>query len=207
MTDPEGAGHVLRVTRTPPAPALPFAGSVLEPRPGVHGAREPLDFDAVYDEHADFVWRNLRRLGVRDASLDDALQDVFLVVHRRLGEFEPRSSVKAWLFAIVCRVARDHRRLARRKGGGEELPAGVADRAPGPAEQLEQVEALKLVDALLAELDDDKRAVLVMAEIEELSAPEIAAALDVKLNTVYSRLRAARREFELALARRGGGRP
>ncbi|WP_437310184.1 RNA polymerase sigma factor [Sorangium sp. So ce388] len=207
MTDPDGPGHVLRVTKTLPAPALPFAGSVFEPRAPVHEAHVPLDFDAVYDEHADFVWRSLRRLGVREASLDDALQDVFLVVHRRLGEFEPRSSVKAWLFAIVCRVARDHRRLVRRKEGHEELPAGVPDRAPGPAERLEKAEALKLVDALLAELDDEKRAVFVMAEIEELSAPEIAAALDVKLNTVYSRLRAARRDFELALARRGGGRP
>ncbi|WP_441290787.1 RNA polymerase sigma factor [Sorangium sp. KYC3313] len=207
MTDPDSAGHVLRVTRTSPASALPFAGSVFDPRFGVHDGPASLDFDAVYDEHADFVWRNLRRLGVSEASLDDAFQDVFVVVHRRLGEFEPRSSVKAWLFAILCRVARDHRRLVRRKGGLEELPGGVADRAPGPAERLEQVEALKLVDALLAELDDDKRAVLVMAEIEELSAPEIAAALDVKLNTVYSRLRAARREFELALARRGGGWP
>ncbi|WP_438019785.1 sigma-70 family RNA polymerase sigma factor [Sorangium sp. So ce315] len=195
------------MTRTSPAPALPFAGSVFDPYPPVQEVRAPLEFDTVYDGHADFVWRNLRRLGVREASLDDAFQDVFLVVHRRLGEFEPRSSVKAWLFAIVCRVARDHRRLFRRKGGHEELPAGVLDRAPGPAERLEKVEALQLVDALLAELDDDKRAVFVMAEIEELSAPEIAAALDLKLNTVYSRLRAARREFELALARRGGGRP
>jgi RNA polymerase sigma-70 factor, ECF subfamily len=162
-----------------------------------------LEFDAVYDQHADFVWRSLRRLGVLEPSLDDALQDVFLVVHRRLHEFEPRSPLKAWLFAIVCRVARDHRRLIRRKGGLDELPAGLPDRAPGPAEQLEKLEALRLVDAVLEELDDDKREVFILVEIEELSAPEIAEALDLNLNTVYSRLRAARREFERALARRG----
>jgi len=159
----------------------------------------PADFDTIYEDHVDVVWRTLRRLGVAPASLDDAVQDVFLVVHRRLPDFDARSSIKTWLFGIALRVARDHRRLACRKGGNAPLEAAMADAAPGPAEHLEHVEALRRLDATLAHLDDQKRAVFVMAEIEEMTAPEIADALGIKLNTVYSRLRVARQEFDAAL--------
>jgi RNA polymerase sigma-70 factor, ECF subfamily len=185
MTAATGLDPSLRVGALEPAPAAP---------------RMPLDFDSIYDEHLDVVWRTLRRLGVAPESLDDAVQDVFLVVHRRLAEFEARSSVRTWLFGITFRVARDHRRLARRKGGLEPLVAAVADVGPGPFEHLAHSEALRQLDSALSRLDDDKRAVFVMSQIEEMSAPEIADALGIKLNTVYSRLRAARREFEAAVA-------
>src|SRR5882724_509457 len=69
-------------------------------------------FSAIYDAYFDFVWRSLRRLGVPEATLDDAAQDVFVVVHRRLPEFEARSTVKTWLFGIVLRVVATHRRTA-----------------------------------------------------------------------------------------------
>jgi len=159
-------------------------------------------FEAVYDEYFSFVWRSARRLGVREASIDDVVQEVFLVVHRRLSEFEARSSIKTWLFGIVLRVVRDHRRMIRRKEGHAPLPDGLADmHAPGPHECLAKAEATRILHELLDQLDDDKREVFVLAELEQLSAPEMADALGENLNTIYSRLRAARRAFDEAVAR------
>lgn len=165
-------------------------------------ARE-LSFDALYEEEFAFVWRSCRRLGVADAALDDVVQEVFLVVHRRFHDFERRSSLRTWLFGIVVGVVRNHRRTARRKdppGSGED-----ADDLPSPGLEphahAEQAEAARLVHRLLDALDEDKREVFVLAELEQLTAPEIAAALALNLNTVYSRLRAARLEFERALER------
>lgn len=167
------------------------------------GGGKGLRFDAVYDEWFDFVWRSARRLGVHDASLDDVAQDVFLVVYRRLAEFEGRSTLKTWLFGITLRVVSDWRRTKRRKGGLSELPPedALACARSGPADELERAESARLLSAMLSELDDDKRTVLVMIELEELTAPEVASLLGVPLNTVYSRLRVAREEFERALAR------
>jgi RNA polymerase sigma-70 factor (ECF subfamily) len=178
---------------TGPAPqSAPVASAAL--------AEGAADFGAVYDEHFAFVWRSLRRLGVADAHLDDAAQDVFLVVYRRLAEFEGRSSLKTWLFGIVLRVVRTHRRTAMRK---PTEPLDVEPHANGsaPEELTEAAQAARLLHALLGELDDAPRAVFVLAELEEMTAPEISAALGVNLNTVYSRLRAARRDFDAALAR------
>lgn len=162
-----------------------------------------LRLEEVYDAHFDFVWRSARRMGVAEASVDDVVQEVFLIAHRRLADFEGRSSVKTWLFGILHRVVSDHRRTIRRKGGLEPLPEGLAaDRSEScPAEQTEKRRRLKLLHDLLGELDDDKRAVFVLAELEQLTAPEIAEAIGVKMNTVYSRLRAARKMFEAALSR------
>lgn len=182
--------------------AVPIATA--EPLP-----RVPLPtFDAVYEQHFDFVWRNIRRLGVPDAQLDDAAQEVFLVVHRRLADFEGRSSLRTWLFGVVARVARDHRRAARRKSPHARSPEASIDadlvpddRAEGPHDRSERSEAIRLLHRLLDELDDDKRAVFVLAELEQMSAPEIAEALGENVNTVYARLRAARRDFEQAVLR------
>lgn len=170
-------------------------------------ARPPAEtraFDDVYREHFAFVWRAARRLGVRDASLDDVVQEVFLVVHRRLASFEGRSSLRTWLFGITLRVARDHRRAARRRP--TEEPGGVdpdALRAAtrGPAEDAERAEAVRLLHALLDRLDDDKREVFVMAELEELPMPEVTETLCINVNTAYARLRLARQAFDEALAR------
>ncbi|HVU05390.1 MAG TPA: sigma-70 family RNA polymerase sigma factor [Polyangiaceae bacterium] len=159
------------------------------------------DFEAVYEGYFDFVWRSLRRLGVPEAQLDDATQDVFLVVYRRLDEFEARSSLKTWLFGIVLRVTSTLRRTARRKPT-EPLAEEPVARGSAPEALTESREAARLVQSLLDELDDDRRAVFVLAELEQMTAPEISTALSVNLNTVYSRLRAARRDFDAALARR-----
>jgi len=163
-------------------------------------ADEQLDFEGVYEACFDFVWRNARRLGVPDAQVDDAVQEVFLVVHRRLSDFEGRSSVKTWIFGILVKVASDHRRSVRRKSpharGAEVVDADtVPDEGANPDERLARSEGVRLLHKLLDELDDDKRAVFVLAELEQMTAPEIAAALDLNLNTVYARLRAARHDF------------
>jgi RNA polymerase sigma-70 factor (ECF subfamily) len=175
---------------------------VRRPLPSEH-AGTALDFANVYDEHVDLVWRALRRLGVPESAIEDATQDVFLVVHRRLGEFEGRSSVSTWLYGIAVGVARNLRRTRRRRpehpsdGIEDELVAATASPERGAAD----AEAVALLEQLLSSLDADKREVFVLAELEELTAPEIGAALGLNVNTVYTRLRAARAAFEQALVR------
>jgi RNA polymerase sigma-70 factor (ECF subfamily) len=180
-------------------------GSVTSDAPrvqeGQEGAAAPrLDFASVYEEHFAFVWRSLRRLGVASAQLDDASQDVFLVIYRRLDDFEGRSSVKTWIFGIVLKIVRTYKRTAARKPT-EPLEGDIAALA-SPAEELtDAARAARLMHSLLDELDDAPRAVFILSELEEMTAPEISAALGVNLNTVYSRLRAARRDFDAALVR------
>lgn len=178
-------------------------GARAEPPPPV--VRVALDFDAVYAAQFEAVTRCLLSLGVPEASIEDALQDVFVVVHRRLGEFEGRSSLKTWVLAIAVRVAHDYRRALRRKGGGEPLSEEITDAAPAPDEVAAQSEALGLMARLLDQLDPLKRTAFVLAEIEQMTAPEIADVLAVPVNTVYSRIRLARREFEALLARHTEG--
>jgi RNA polymerase sigma-70 factor (ECF subfamily) len=166
----------------PPPPAAPAAPAALA---------------ALYVEHFKFIWRSLRRLGVRESSLDDAVQDVFLVAHRKLGTFEGRSSHRVWLFAIALRVAREE----WRRDGRLCLDQSAVAEAVARDDALEQRRRVLLLDELLNTLSTPLREVFVMAEVEGFSAPEIAEALGVKLNTVYSRLRLGRRQFERALAR------
>ena len=165
-------------------------------------------FEVVYEEHFDLVFRNVRRLGVPEALVDDAVQEVFLVVYRRLGQFEGRSSLKTWICSIVTRVASDHRRALRRKsphacGKAEavDIETVADERAEGPHEHTVRLEGARLLHRLLDELEFDKRTVLVLAELEQMTAPEIADALEENVNTIYARLRAARRDFDQAVAR------
>lgn len=165
-------------------------------------------FEEVYETHFAFVWRSIRRLGIPISAVDDAVQDVFIVVHRRLPEFEARASVRTWLFAILVRVVRDYRRAYRRKdmpvfAAGEpsdpdEVGTGVLH---DPQEIAAHNEASRHLHLLLDRLDDDKREVFVLAELEQMAVPEIAEALGINLNTAYSRLRTARQDFEQGVAR------
>ncbi len=157
----------------------------------------------IYAAHFDFVWRNLHRLGVAPHSVDDAVQDVFLVVHRRLSEFEGRSSMRTWLFGILRRVARDHRPPRREQAMDPARLDDLAGQvAPGQFESLAQQQAADLVRSMLAELDDDKRETFILVDMEHMSVPEAAQALHANVNTVYARIRAARTELGKALARR-----
>jgi len=200
VTDPAGTGHVPRVTRALPALTSLGPGHAFAPSASVSVARVPLDFDAVYDEHADFVWRNLRRLGVSEASLDDAFQDVFVVVQQRLPSFDWACPITTWLFAICRRVASSHRRRAhtRRERLGEVVD-DVPDSARGPEEITSSREARLRLEGILEAMDLDRRAVFVMFEIEEMPCDEIARLVGVPVGTVYSRLHAARKEFATLL--------
>ena len=163
--------------------------------------RGPWLLESVYRQHFKAVWRLLRRLGVPAAQLDDAAQDVFLVVQKKLPQLRPEASPQSWVFGITVRVASEYRRrsLWRR---ADPIAEDVIDPALNPGRQLEMQEAVALLHALLAQLDEKKREVFVLAELEQLSAPEIVEVLGVNLNTVYARLRAAKREFDAALVRR-----
>jgi len=159
-------------------------------------------FAALYAEHFSFVWRCLRGLGVAPLALEDAAQDVFVVVHRRLFTFQAESSLRTWLFGIVRRIAYRYRRTARRKGPIAELEREPEAPDPGPLERAQEVEAAEFVDRFAGHLDDRKREVFVLGILEGLSVPEVAEALGVPLNTAYTRLRRARLEFRKALAER-----
>lgn len=172
---------------------------------GDERAAIPPSFDQIYEEHLAFVWRSMQRLGVRAPELDDAIQEVFLVVHRRLPSFEGRSSVKTWVFGIVLRVARTFRRTAKRHPGlatptEENGPVETPD--PLPDEQAEHQEAVRLLDELLDEIGEERREVFILAELEQMTAPEISEAIGISVTNVYARLTAARKAFEHALGRR-----
>jgi RNA polymerase sigma-70 factor (ECF subfamily) len=159
----------------------------------------------IYDVYFDFVWRSLRRLGVQDSMMDDATQDVYMVVHRRLPEFKAQAQIKTWLFSIVLRIAQNYRRSARRRsthltdGFTGQIEATAAPESQGPLELAVQQEAAALLHKLLAQMDDEKRSMLILVELEEMTVVEAAEALHINVNTAYSRLRAARMAFEEAV--------
>jgi RNA polymerase sigma-70 factor (ECF subfamily) len=172
----------------------PLPDPVQDPLQDPRGA--PLDVATVFREHLPFVFRALRRLGVAEGDIDDVCQEVFVVVMRKLAEFEGRSQLRTWIYGICVRSASDYRKRAprRREVLTDEVPEGVTGK--GPHEYATEAEARDLLDRLLAELDDDKRAVFVLYEIEELPMAEVALALECPLQTAYSRLHAARRRVQ-----------
>lgn len=175
-----------------------------EPTPSESPVAERLS--ELFEAHADFVLRALLRFGVPQADVEDALQDVFLVVARRLDGYVERGAMRAWLFVIARQIAL-HAVRAGRLRTRHALLLVPAPEQEDPHERLLQQEAVTLVQGFLAQLDDKLAQVFLLAEVEQLSMPEIAAALDVKLNTAYSRLRLARRRFEAWLAKLDEAKP
>ena len=194
---------------TPTRDALARQGSERGGAPPRSGARnaaaardaEGLEFAQVFSENAPYVWRALRRLGVSEADVEDVCQEVFLVVHRRLPGFEGRASIRTWLYGICLRAASSYRRRPHR--GREEIASTPPEESiPAPQDDdLERKRALARLDAALDELDDDKRAVFVLYELEQLTMAEIAEATGCPLQTAYSRLHTARRLVEASLER------
>jgi len=165
---------------------------------------QEMTFKEVYDEHFRFVWRSLRRVGVRESDVADAVQDVFVVVHRKIGEFEGRSKVTTWLFGICLRVARDRRRLAHVRHDVSD-DASISERADEQADvaaEAERRQGLALLDRILDELPLDQRAVFTLFELDAMSGEAIAELLDIPVGTVHSRLRLAREAFRQILTRR-----
>ena len=173
--------------RTPPMTAHAAAWPLV--------AREPIAFDAVFREYAPYVGRTLRWLGVSAANVEDVGQEVFIVVHRRLGEVDASASLRAWVRQICVHAAQNERRRVRRKPEHREPPADI----PTPAAQhgtfeLREMQARLL--AMLERLTEEQRAVFVLYEIEQLTMPEVATAIGCPLQTAYSRLHVARARIE-----------
>ena len=179
------------------AAILPSATEVANVRPKV---------SEVFQAEYSYVSNTLRRLGVREADLEDVAHEVFLAVHRRLSTYDPSRPLRPWLFGIAFRAASDYRRLARHHREVSDEHIDVADDAPGADDHVFARQARELVGKALDVLDLDKRAVLVMCDIDGHSVPEIAAALNIPLNTAYSRLRLARAQFTSVITALEGGK-
>lgn len=159
-----------------------------------------LGAEAAFEEHFAMVWRGLRRLGVIEAALDDATQDVFLVLHRRWDDFQGQSSLKTWIYGIVMRVASDHTRKARRESARySHAEFELASTLATPDQLYQQREAGRMLHRALEQLAEPERQVLVLVDLEEQSVIDAATALGLKVNTAYTRLRRARKNFEKAV--------
>lgn len=155
----------------------------------------------LFEDHSEFVWRTLRRLGMAQADIEDAMQEVFVVVHRRLSDYEERSSFRAWLYAICLRVNSKHRRSRgrRREDVHEEMPEVSVE--PEQESSVEQQESLRLGQRLLAALPEKQRMVFVLYEVDHLSMAEIAEIVGCPIQTAYARLHKARLRVRSELAR------
>jgi RNA polymerase sigma-70 factor, ECF subfamily len=184
-------------------PARP-AGVGTDPDPRVP------PFSVIYRDYFDFVWSSARRLGVGLDAIDDLVQEIFVVVHTRLGTLEHPEALRSWVYGIVRRKVSTYRRSRLTRKRLDALRLGGQSQVLAPIDLAEHTEQVKLLSKLLDELDSSKREVFVLVEVEELTVPETASLLGVPVNTVYSRLRAGRQAFNEALARynaQRGGRP
>ena len=177
--------------------------------PSSFASGEVSSFESIYSQYFDFVWSTVRRLGVSPAATDDVVQEVFIVIHSRLHTLEQPKSLRSWIYGIVRRTVSGHYRSRRvREASGAALAVEPNPLAlpRTPLDLVEQNDKVKLLFSLLEELDEPKREVFTMAELDELTVPEIAEILEIPLNTAYSRLRAARQAFEEALQRHSARR-
>jgi RNA polymerase sigma-70 factor, ECF subfamily len=161
----------------------------------------PPDFPSMYRLEFPYVWKTLRRLGVPPQDLEDLVHDLFVVVHRHLGDYDPTRPLRPWLFGIAVRIVADFRRSPRNLREVLRDTLEPIDAAPTPHDRLEGKEARELLLKALDTLDLDRRAVFVMHELDEIPMPEIADVLAIPVNTAYSRLRLARAEIASIIER------
>jgi RNA polymerase sigma-70 factor (ECF subfamily) len=158
-------------------------------------SRSAPELGAIFDEHFDYVWATLRRLGVHEADREDLVHEVFLKVQTRLADYDASRPLRPWLFGFAYRVAADHHRLARHRVEVLGAPGeAVADVVPAD-ERVAAHEDRDLLLSALQALELDRRAVLVMHDLDDIPVPQIAHMLDIPLNTAYSRLRLAREQL------------
>jgi RNA polymerase sigma-70 factor (ECF subfamily) len=161
-----------------------------------------LVFREVYDDYFAFVWRAVANRGVPAAAMDDVVQEVFLVVHRKLDEFEGRSTLRTWLGGIVRRVVADHKKKRGNQATGHEaVEDHPFESSEDPAAELEQRAAAAVVSTLLEKLSPPQREVFVLYELEQLTMREIAELTQTNENTVQTRLKSARQAFQRSLER------
>jgi RNA polymerase sigma-70 factor (ECF subfamily) len=167
----------------------------------VYAGEAPPDFRAIFDAHYDYVCCALRRLGVGERDREDAAIEVFSRVHARLADYDARRPLRPWLFGFAARVASEFRRSSRRQP--ETIGGDVVLALPAPAtpSELDAADLRGLVLAALETLDEEKREVMVLHDLDECTVPVIAAALGLPEGTVYTRLRAARACFTQAVRR------
>jgi RNA polymerase sigma factor (sigma-70 family) len=156
------------------------------------------ELEKAYDEHASFVFRALRHLGVANADLDDAVQDTFLVLVRRGAALDHSRSLRSWLFGVAILVGRRFRQR-RARTAAREVEAEVPTGGKSPFEATADARDASLLLRALDALPDEQRETFVLMELEGLTAVEVSRELGVKLNTVYSRLRLARRDVHARL--------
>ena len=161
----------------------------------------PPVFRTLFEQEFSYVWNALRRLGVATRDLEDLTQQVFLQVHSRLPTFDRSRPLRPWLFAFAFHAASNYRALARNRVELCVVAPEALDPLPPADEQLITRQELELAELALTRVSLDRRAVLLLHEIEGHSVPEIAMSLEIPLNTAYSRLRLARQEYELAVRR------
>lgn len=165
----------------------------------------PEEFQRLYQAEFDYVWNTLRRLGVGDANREDLCHDVFVTAWRKLKDYDPTRPLKPWLFGIAYRVASDFRQRAYQHREVSDEDADSADEGMAPDEAVAQKQARALVRKALEGIPIERRGVFVMHDIDGIAIPEVAASLEIPLNTAYSRLRLARKDFAEAVARLKGG--
>ena len=158
-------------------------------------------FRALFDDNFGFVWNALRRFGVAEAEREDLANEVFFRVYKTLDQYDPRRPARPWLVAFAARVASEHRRLARHRY--EVATDAVEADAPSSAPEgaIERAEQRAVLAEAMGTLDEDKRLVFVLHDLEEVATPDIARALGIPEGTVSSRLRAGRAEVLLAVKR------
>jgi RNA polymerase sigma-70 factor (ECF subfamily) len=186
----------------------PMNEAALPVRGQTRADAEDLDVEALYRLHAPFVAGFVRRLGIGTGEVDDVVQEVFLIVHRKGGYRPGPATPRSWLGAIALRAASNARRARgrRREAPDAELVATSGSEA-SPARTLEDRQALGRVERALDTLDLEHRAVFVLFELEGESCAVIAEALGVPTGTVYSRLHNARKRFLAAHAALSAGEP
>jgi RNA polymerase sigma-70 factor, ECF subfamily len=167
------------------------------PSAGKADAAAKADVATVYDAYAPFMWRSLQRMGVPDGDLEDAMQEVFIVVHRKLDSYqEDKAKLSTWLFGIGVNIARRHRAKVRNWHVGLD-PDLTRSEAPSQEAELQRKQESSLLQALLGRMRPEHSATFVMFELEGLSCTEIADLTGVPVGTVYSRLHKAREQFQL----------
>lgn len=162
-------------------------------------------FDQVYKETFKFVWNIIKNHGVHESAIDDLVQEVFIAVHRQLPTFEGKCAIKTWVYSIAYNYISNYRRTKKRKGMGRAINSDVMD----PNDLIDtglnqfgiykQAEAKKILNSLISQMDKEKAEVFVLHELEEMSSSEISEITKINENTVYSRIRSGRMQFQLLL--------